>query len=425
MGITSTVQSDIFVGEGNRYAMSLYSSLEPSLENKRYQWYMLALLTGTATFVASITTSCLPVLFKEISDDLGLSLVQIGTIWGISNLGGVFISIVAGLLSDKFGVKLVLSVFSIMVGISGALRGISDTYFVLALTVFINGVFRLVIPVTMTKATGMWFKNEHLGLAMGITSMGMGLGLTLGPMISATILSPVLGGWRNVMYFYGAISTLVGFLWVLIGKEPRQTGLLKVTTDTIPLRQVLQKIIHNKYLWLIGLTGLFRVGSAMGVTGYLPLYLRGLGWDNARADGSLAASFAISTICVVPLCFLSDRIGSRKAILFPALITSIICFALLPLTKGGTILALMLVSWMFFDVFASLSATMLLETEGLGSTYSGMAIGILLTLTHIGNVAIPPLGNSLATISAGAPFFLWSALSALALVALIFTKDTG
>ena len=57
--------------------------------------------------------------------------------------------------------------------------------------------------------------------------------------------------------------------------------------------------------------------------------------------------------------------------------------------------------------------------------YSGIAVGAVLTMMHIGNVALPPLGNSLATISAGAPFFLWAAFSALALVTLTFIRGTG
>ena len=170
---------------------------------------------------------------------------------------------------------------------------------------------------------------------------------------------------------------------------------------------------------------LFRIGCLMGMTGYMPLYLREQGWSIASADGTLAAFYGISTVCVVPLCFLSDRIGSRKAILYPGFIVTIISFALLPIAEGGAILVLVLLAGIFVDGFASISITMLLETRGLRLIHSGIAVGTVLTLTHIGNFAIPPLGNSLATISPGAPFFLWSALSVLSLGFLVFIKETG
>lgn len=379
----------------------------------------------TGAFVAAVPFSCMPVLFKEISEDLGLNLVQIGAIWGIASFAGIFVSLIAGVLTDKFGVKLILSVSCILVGITGALRGLSDSFFTLAFTVFINGIVRLIIPITVTNTVGMWFKGRNLGMAMGIYAMGMGFGLMLGPMISATILSPALGGWRNVMYFYGVISVVVGILWTLFGREPYQDDATAEVSGSMPLRQSFSKLIRIKALWFIGLTLLFRVGTLMGMSGYLPLYLRDRGWAVASADGTLAAFYGISTICVVPLSYLSDRIGSRKAILFPALVVSLFCVGLIPFVDGASIWVLMIVCGIFMDGFMSLAVTMLLETEGVGPVYSGTALGMVFTIVHIGSVASPPLGNSLATISPGTPFLFWASLSIVALVMLFFIKETG
>lgn len=394
-------------------------------KNERYRWCVLALIAAIGTFVASIQQSCLPVLFKEISDDLSLDLVQIGTIWGINSLAGIFVSLTAGLLSDHFGVKLVLSVICIMSGITGALRGISNSYPVLATTVLINGLFRMIIPITVIKAVGMWFKGKNLGLAMGITAMGIGLGLTLGPMISSTVLSPFLGGWRNVMYFYGAIALFIGILWLLFGREPHNLDSNHTTSNAVPFRQALPKLIRNRGLWLLGLMLLFRTGCIMGVAGYLSLYLREQGWEAASADGTLAAFFAISTLCAIPLSYLSDRIGLRKPILYLALAVTLICFNLIPVVEGGMIWLLILSTGIFIDGFMSITTAMLLETEGVGSVYSGTAVGIVFTLMQIGNVASPPLGNSLANINPGIPFFFWASLSIPALITLFLTEETG
>ena len=261
-------------------------STELSPKDEKYKWYILAIATVTGTLVSAIPFSCMPVLFKEISDDLGLDLVQVGAIWGIASLAGIFVSIIAGLLSDRFGIKNILSIFCIMVGITGSLRGFSNNFFILALTVFINGIVRLIIPITVTKTIGIWFRGKNLGMAMGIGAFGMGLGLMLGPLISATIMSPTLGGWRNVMHLYGALSAVVGVLWIILGREPSQVG-TTATSDTVPFRQAFARLIRLKSLWFIGLTLLFRVGCLMGMTGYLPLYLREQrGWEIAAADGT-------------------------------------------------------------------------------------------------------------------------------------------
>lgn len=397
----------------------------PDDRQSSYRWYILALTAVSGALVASVPFSCMPVLFQEISEDLNLSLVQIGTVWGIASLAGVFFSLIGGVLGDKFGVKLILPVSCILAGITGALRGLSTSFITLAATVFINGIVRLIVPINLTKTVGMWFKGQNLGLAMGISAVGMGFGLMLGPMISATILSPWLGGWRNVMYLYGAVAVVVGIIWFFFGREPRQVDSMAGHYGAVPLRQALSRLIRLKALWLLGLTLMFRSSCIMGMTGYLPLYLREQGWAVASADGTLAAFYGISTLCVVPLSLLSDRLGSRKPILFTALIVTIICFGLLPVVDGNAIWALMLLSGIFMDGFMAITVTMLLETEGVGPVYSGMALGIVFTIAQFGSVLSPPLGNSLASINPGLPFVFWAALSGIAIVTLALSQETG
>ncbi len=397
----------------------------PDNHQSSYRWFLLALTAITGAFVAAIPFSCMPALFKEISEDLGLSLVQIGSIWGFASLAGIFVSIIAGVLGDKYGVKLILILSCVMVGITGSLRGFSNSFLMLSVTVFINGIARLILPINLTKAVGIWFKGKNLGLAMGISGMGMGMGLMLGPMISATVLSPALGGWRNVLHLYGVLSVIVGVLWWIFGREPRHVESFEDDSDSVPFREAFSHLIRNKALWLIGLTLLFRVGGLMGTTGYLPLYLREQGWPVASADGTLAAFYGVSTICVVPLSLLSDKLGSRKVIMLPALVVTIICLSLLPVVEGNTIWLLMVLSGIFMDGFMALVVTMLLETKGVGPQYSGTALGIVFTIAHIGSVSSPPLGNSLASLNAGVPFFFWAGLSVMALVTILFCKDTG
>ena len=60
------------------------------------------------------------------------------------------------------------------------------------------------------KAASEWFSGKQLGLANGLLAMGMGVGFTLGAMISATVLSPILGNWRNVMFAYGILAIVIG-----------------------------------------------------------------------------------------------------------------------------------------------------------------------------------------------------------------------
>jgi len=163
----------------------------------------------------------------------------------------------------------------------------------------------------------------------------------------------------------------------------------------------------------------------MGMTGYLPLYLLDQGWAAASADGTLAAFYAISSLCVIPLATLSDRVGSRKMILFPALVITTICLGLLPVVDDAIVWVLMVLSGIFMDGFMAITTTILLETDGIGPAYSGTALGIMFTIAQIGSVVSPPVGNSFEGINPGLPFTFWAALSVCALVTLTFVKETG
>jgi len=367
----------------------------------------------------------MPVLFKEISEDLGLSLVQIGTVWGVVSLAGVFVGLIGGLLGDRFGVRLVLSLACLLVGITGALRGLSVDFVSLTITVFVYGLIRAIIPINVHKTVSIWFQGRNLGMANGVVSMGMGIGLMLGSMISATVLSPLVGGWRNVLFLYGAVSVLIGTLWVLSGKEPHQVNSVAGYSSAVPMRQALSRLVRIKDLWLLGFTLMFRMGCILGMAGYLPLYLQERGWAAASADGTLAGFYAASMIAVVPLSLLSDRLGSRKAILFTALLTAIIGLSLLPVVDGITVWLLMILVGIFMDGFMAVSVTMVQETKGVGPKYSGTALGLVFTISQLGAFISPPLGNSFASINLGLPFIFWASLSGIALITLVFAKETG
>jgi MFS family permease len=78
--------------------------------------------------IAGLERMGLPVLFKEISSNLNLSLVSIGTIWGMDPLAGIFVSLPGGLLADRFGVKRTLTLVCILAAVFCALRGFSTNF---------------------------------------------------------------------------------------------------------------------------------------------------------------------------------------------------------------------------------------------------------------------------------------------------------
>jgi MFS family permease len=389
-----------------------------------YKWYILALGAATHIFVLAMPWMCMPVLFKEISDDLGLDLVQVGTVWGMLGLAGMFTALFAGLIGDRYGTRKTLTVICLLLGIAGALRGLSENFIQLAVFMFLFGLFSVNVTLAVHKSAGEWFTGRQLGLANGVLAMGIGLGFTLATMFSATVFSPLLGGWHNLMFVYGAVSVIVGIFWFQTRRSPAYAE-TSTSIETVSFRRSLAHVVRLRDIWLLGIVDICVFGCRTGLVGYLPLYLRDVGWEAVRADGAVAALSAASVLGVIPLSLLSDKIGLRKTIVYPSIIMIIIGVGFLAFVNGVLIWPLVILIGISVESLAAVLITMVMETAGRGGTYAGTALGLATTLALTGNFIAPPVGNRLAVINPSFAFIFWASMALVGLVLFFFVRETG
>lgn len=377
----------------------------------------------TYAVIVGTERMCMPVLFKEISSDLGLSMMAIGMIWGMDPLAGVFVGLPGGLLADRFGVKRTLVVICTLCGVFGAMRGLSNNFAGMAATMFLFGIAVAMVPSIVPKVTAVWFSGRSLGLTNALISVAWAIGAMTATMFSATVLSPLLGGWRNVLFLFGAPGIIIGLLWLTTGREPHGSELPSTPVSEIPFRQALSHVVRIKDVWIIGLIALAQWGANTGLMGYLPLYLRDIGWTPTQADGALTVLTGVSCIGVVPMVLLSDRLGARKGVLIFSSIVMIISVGLLPFAHGLTIWILIIIGSLVRMGASALFNILILEIKGVGGTYGGTAVGLMSAMGMFGAFFAPPLGNRLADIDLGLPFIFWALLPALALIGFFFIKE--
>lgn len=266
----------------------------------------------------------LSVLFYEISIDLQLNLVQVGLIWSIGSLPAIFISLIIGAINDRFGPKLVIMVATVLVGIAGAMRGLATDFPSLLAAVFLFGLLFPLISTSAFKICGLWFPNRQLALANGAFSMGMALGFFLSSRLSATVLSDWLGGWRAVMSFYGALAVTFFIPWFFAPSAPENMGLGMPKVVSIPMRRALTHVVKLRNVWLLSITLMGMNGCMQGVTGYIPLYLREIGWSALNADGALSLFHALSMSFVIPIAIWSDCLKGCKALLSSLMVVIVV-----------------------------------------------------------------------------------------------------
>jgi len=396
---------------------------KPNRESS-YRWYILILAALTNTLVSAVPSMCLPVLFNDISRDLHLSLVEVGLIWGIAALPGIFTSLAGGAIGDRFGPKLILAGGCLLVGVVGGLRGLANDFTGLAAAVFLVGFLTPFVGMNVIKTCGIWFSSRQLTLANGVLSLGMALGFVIGSLASDTLLSPWLGGWRNVLFFYGAIAAALSIPWFFThpAPAPAQASLNGPAASSGSLRQALAHVVRIKNVWLFGLAILGIGGCIQGALGYIPLYLRGLGWSGITADGALASFHSVSMLCVIPIALWSEKLGSPKRVLIGAALMVTLGIVLLSVVDGVMVWIAVCMAGMVRDGFMAVFLTSITETEGIGPIYAGTATGLVMVFSSLGSLLAPPLGNSLAAAGAGLPFVFWAGLTVLGMAALYATQ---
>ncbi|MCP4429219.1 MAG: MFS transporter, partial [Chloroflexi bacterium] len=129
------------------------------IQSSAYKWLILTLAAFTFTFVVAIPQMSLPVLFDEISTDIGLSLVQVGWIWGVGSVMGILVGLIGGPVGDRFGSRRTLAVACLLMGIAGAARGLSNNFATLAFTMLITGFAQWSIPMNVHKTCSVWFSK--------------------------------------------------------------------------------------------------------------------------------------------------------------------------------------------------------------------------------------------------------------------------
>ena len=378
-------------------------------QDSPYRWVILAMVTLSGFIVMGFPTTGLSALFSEIADSLGLDLIDIGVIWGVGTVMGIFTSLMGGAFIDYFGTRRMLVLLCLATGVSGALRGFAFDFWSLFLTSFLFGMVQPILPMNFVKLNREWFRSRQLGFAAGVMSAGFATGLMLGSRLSATVLSPLLGGWRAVLIFLGVCAIVLAVIWAIVHppSERRNTASLDIRKVIANLRQVMR----FRELWVIALAVFGVLGLMRGLVGYVPTYLREIGWSAVEADTAITVFFFCSLIGVVPISHLSDRLGNRRLVMafgttMMSIGTALMFFA------GDSFWAVMLamaIAGCCFDSFMALKGASITEVDGLEIALMGSALGFGGVLQSMGSTITPPLGNTLSTISLNVPFLLWAA----------------
>lgn len=395
-----------------------------------YRWVVLTIGAIVQAVVAGAAWTIMPVLFYEISQPrtvgLGLSLVELGAIWGMMPLASAICCIPMGIGGDRYGVRWVVGIGILLAAVAGTLRGTSEGFTQLLIWMFIFGIGYASIGPNLPKLVGMWFPAKELGLANGIVMGSYGLGAGLAITFGGSLVSPALGGWRNTLYVLGGMSLVIAVVWLIMVREQTSDGLPSETAASLPsgMFHSIGVAIRSRDVWLVAAVMMISQGGYIGVIGYLPMYFVEKGMSQAAANGyvSILLYVFVAGALIVPM--ISDRLGNRKWVfLISFSINAIAVMATAFLT--GPLLAAAFVIWGLSTGAVIICFVVPLEHPSLGPSLAGAINGILLASVFAGGFLSPIAGNFVAEKMGGATAIVcWGACFLVAALVFMLVTET-
>lgn len=387
-----------------------------------FRWVMLAGVSLLYCCFAMVHFST-AALATTMIEDLSLSLSQMGNIMGAWPMVYILLSIPAGLLLDRFGIRHMLLLGIAAVAISAFMRASATNYAEMFIAVLIFGLGAPFISVGAPKLIREWFSYEQRGLALGICISTTALGSIMGLVLTHELLSAFDGNWRSALNVYATVCTVSAVIWVLMVSHPlcksNAKGKSEESMKEICLAcwQLLQTPTTQAVLAL-GVGMFFYMHATIN---WLPKVIADTDLGLSEANSAYWASLPI-VIGMISAAIVPRFTNRNREIIILALLFCIGCSSCLLLSNSTGLLILITALIMIGIVRGSIppvSVLLLMHLPGVTQKNIGAATGLFFAFGQIGGAMGPITFGYLAENSTGFELPLYFLAGVCVLLALM------
>jgi MFS transporter, DHA1 family, multidrug resistance protein len=208
-----------------------------------------------------------------------------------------------GLLSDRFGRRLVLLIGLSVYVLAAVLTGLSTSFVTLLAWRFAHGLAAASMVVSRSVIRDL-YSGRHMARVMSLTFIVFLMVPVLAPSLGQLIL--LLAPWRSIFVIFGAFAALV-FLWVLLRlpETLHPEYRLTLTADHIVRAAMLVLGNRSSLCYTLAMTVMF--GSILAYVGMVQQIFE----DVFRRPGLMPAMFALCAASMGVTAFLNSRIVER------------------------------------------------------------------------------------------------------------------
>lgn len=174
-------------------------------------WLALASIC-IATFLVPLSMSALNLALPAMSKELNADAVLVSWVPTINLWGSMVLMLPAGKIADMVGRKQVYLIGVLFFSLASLLVLVINTIEWVLIIRVLQGFASAAIFATAVAIVSTLFSEKNRGMALGLTSTSVYLGLTCGPLIGGWLTE--VAGWRSVFWAPVPI-TLVAMLFVI------------------------------------------------------------------------------------------------------------------------------------------------------------------------------------------------------------------
>ncbi len=412
----------------------------------RLRWVMFALM-ALATFFVSFHRTSFGVIRADLSETFGLNATQFSLISSMYFYTYVACQIPVGILADRIGVRKVVGTGCLITAVGTALFAAAPSFPLACLGRALVGMGVSAGVLCSMKLYTQWFKEGEVTTVNGVGNL---FG-TMGGLVAQTPLAMLVGAltWRVTFGGAAVISLVISLLCFAVMRDsPESMGLPSIAEiegrprrakaeSGLRVGETLRRIFSNRHMWLLFFIMPVMFGSVTLFTGTWGVtYVQEVFSLNTVEAAVYTSITAVGMAVSNPvICFLSDRMHSRKKPLVTVVALALVIWLLLGYGDGlikstGT---LGIVMFLFGCTNGALPILFAIVREVNDPAYVGMSIGVSNTFGMLSSTVFPVICGSIIDANPhlqGAllfrrAFLFVVVLVAAALVCSLLTKETG
>ena len=300
-----------------------------------YGWVVVVVffIAGTAIWGTRFSFG---IFFKSIESEFDLTRAATSTILSVYMVLGCVFTFLGGWALDRYGPRIVLLLMGLFTGVSLVLTSQTNSLWQLFITYsLLLSIGTSAIYVVSMSTVSRWFDKKR-GLALGIASSGLGLGIVVVAPFATYLISKL--DWRMAYFVIGIIAWLIAIpLSRLLRKDPYEIGLLPDGAKSDSVDRRLQKpkneevsvqptdlsllqAFRTRSFWLTMFAWVFFAASLFLVVTHLVPHVTDMGFSAEEAASVFSLVGVMIIVGRLLMGIVSDKIGGKM--------TAIICILL-------------------------------------------------------------------------------------------------